>query len=66
MGKRQLVVCFTQTSKRTFKRNQIYAPEIDSLWEAELAFVQDVAKQSNGVKYLLVAIDVLSKYTWVS
>ena len=52
-------------ARRTFKRNQIYAPEIDSLWEADLAFVQDVAKQNNGVKYLLVAIDVLSKYAWV-
>ena len=26
-------------SRRTFKRNKVYAPEIDSLWEADLAFV---------------------------
>ena len=26
-------------SRRTFKRNKAYAPEIDSLWEADLAFV---------------------------
>ena len=30
-------------SGRTFKRNKVYAPEIDSLWEANFAFVQDVA-----------------------
>ena len=41
------------------------APEIDSLWEADLAFVQDVAKENDGVNYLLVVIDVLSKYVWV-
>ena len=46
-------------ARPTFKDNQIYAPEIDSLWEADLVFVQDVAKQNNGMKYLLVAIDVL-------
>ena len=35
-------------------------------WEADLVFVQDVAKQNNGVKYVLVAIDILSKYAWAS
>ena len=43
----------------------MYAPELDSLWEADLAFVQDVAKENDGVNYLLVVIDVLSKYLWV-
>ena len=43
----------------------MYAPEIDSLWEADLAFVQDVANKNDGVNYLLVIIDVLSKYVWV-
>ena len=47
-------------SRRTFNRNKVYAPEIDSLWEADLAFVQDVAKENDGVNYLLVVIDVLS------
>ena len=43
----------------------MYAPEIDSLWEADLAFAQDVVKENDGVNYLLVVIDVLSKYVWV-
>ena len=30
-----------------------------------MAFVQDVAKGNDGVNYLLVVIDVLSKYLWV-
>ena len=52
-------------SRRNFKRNKIYAPEIDSLWEADLAFVQDVAKVDDGVNYLLVVINVFSKCLWV-
>ena len=52
-------------SRRNFKQNKVYAPEIYSLWEADLAFVQDVAKENDGVNYLLVVIDVLSKYAWV-
>ena len=43
----------------------MYAPEIDSLWKADLAFVQDLAKENDEVNYLLVVIDVLSKYKWV-
>ena len=42
-------------SRRTFKRNEVYASEI----------VQDVVKENDGVNYLLVVIDVLSKYVWV-
>ena len=35
------------------------------VWEADLAFVQDVAKENDGVNYLLVVIDVFSKFLWV-
>ena len=45
----------------------MYDPEIDSLWEANLAFVQDAdaAKENDGVNCLLVVIDVFSIYVWV-
>ena len=43
-------------SRRTLKRNKVCAPEIDSLWEADLAFVQDVAEENDGGNYLLVVI----------
>ena len=52
-------------SRIDFKHNEIYAPEIDSLWEANSAFVQDVAKENDGMYYLLVVIDVFSKFLWV-
>ena len=51
--------------RRTFKQNEVYVPEIYSLWEANLAFVQDVAKENDRVNYLLVATDVLSKHVCV-
>ena len=54
-----------ELSRRNFNRNEIYAPEINSLWEADLAFVQDVAKENDGVNYLFVVIDVFSKFLWV-
>ena len=50
-------------SRMNFKCNEIYAPEIDCLWEADLAFVQDMAKENDGVNYLLVAIDVFLSFS---
>ena len=43
----------------------MYAPEIGTLWEADLSFVQDVAKENDAVSYLLGGTDVLSKYVSV-
>ena len=34
-------------SRRNVEQNKVYAPEIYSLWEADLAFVQDVAKEND-------------------
>ena len=64
-AKANLSYTLHKPSRRNFKRNKIYAPEIDSLWEADLAFVQDLAKENDGVNYLLVVIDVFSKFLWV-
>ena len=50
-AKDNLSYALHRPARRTFKHDQIYAPEIDSLWEADLVFVQDVAKQNNGMKY---------------
>ena len=52
-------------SWRNFKRIKTHAPEIDSLWEADLTFVQDVAKENDGVNYLLVVIVVFCKFLLV-
>ena len=52
-------------SRRTFNQNKVYAPEIDSLWEADLVSVQGVVKENDEVNYLLAVIDVLLKYVWI-
>ena len=44
-AKDNLSYALHRPARRTFKYNHIYAPEIDSLWEADLAFVQDVASK---------------------
>ena len=64
-AERNLSYSLHKPSRRNFEQNKVYTPEIDSLWDTDLAFVQDSAKETDGLNYLLVIIDVLSKYLWV-
>ena len=38
---------------------------IDQQWQMDLADMQSMQKFNNGYRYLLVCIDVFSKYAWV-
>ena len=37
---------------------------IDEIWAADLIDMQALAKDNNGIKYLLTVIDIFSKYVW--
>ena len=37
----------------------------DNIWVVDLADMQSLSKYSKGIKYLLCAIDLFSKYAWV-
>ena len=54
-----------RAARKNFKRNPIIAPHIDAQWQGDLAEVGNIASHNDGVRYLLVVIDVVSKYTWV-
>lgn len=51
--------------RRNFKRNRIYTSGIDDLWEADLMSVENLAKYNNKIRFLLVMIDVFSKFLTV-
>jgi len=52
-------------ARRHYTRNHIYVGGIDAQWQADLADMQGIARQNNGMRYLLTVIDVFSKYAWV-
>ena len=45
-----------------FRRLQAFSKNINEIWCMDLAFVDKLASQNNGVKYLLVAVDVFSRF----
>ena len=50
---------------RKFKRWKVYSSFRDNIWGVDLADMQSLSKYNKGIKYLLCAIDLFSKYAWV-
>ena len=51
--------------RHKFKTRRVIAQGIDALWDVDLADVSNLAKQNDGIRYLLIAIDVFSRCLWV-
>ena len=50
---------------RKFKKRKVYSSFRDNIWGVDLADMQSLSKYNKGIKYLLCAIDLFSKYVWV-
>ena len=50
---------------RKFKKWKVYSSFRDNIWGVDLADMQSLSKYNKGIKYLLCAIDLFSKYAWV-
>ena len=50
---------------RNFKKRTVYSGFKDNICGVDLADIQSLSKYNKGIKYLLCAIDLFSKYTWV-
>jgi hypothetical protein len=51
--------------RRKFRRNKTYVRGIDDLWQADLVEMIPFASENDNYRYILVVIDVFSKYLWV-
>ena len=48
-----------------FSKRQVISNGVDKIWAADLAEMQKFSKWNKGIKYLLMVIDVFSKYGWI-
>ena len=55
---------FKLTRKR-FVRLKVVSYRLNEIWSIDLADMQKLAASNNGIGYLLVAVDILSRYLWV-
>ena len=50
---------------RKFKKRKVYSQFKDNIWGVDLADMQSLSRKNKGIKYLLRAIDLYSKYAFV-
>ena len=50
---------------RKLKRQKVYSSFRDNIWDVDLADTQSLSKYNKGMRYLLCAINLFSKYAWV-
>ena len=51
--------------KRKFERRRVLVSGIDKIWAADLADMKAFSKFNQGFNFLLVVIDIFSKYGWI-
>ena len=61
----QLANEFHKPIIRKFKKRKIYSSSRDNIQGVDLADIQSLSKYNKGIKYLLCAVDLFSKYAWV-
>ena len=50
---------------KKFEKRKAYSQFKDNIWGADLADMQSLSRKNKGIKYLLCAIDLFSKYAFV-
>ena len=62
---RDLAYTLDKPRRRRFRTLPVIVGGLDDKWVADLVEVQPLTKYNRGIRYLLMVLDVLSKYAWV-
>jgi len=54
----------TKAVRRKFQRSRVIVEGLDSQWDVDLMDMKDLASDNDGYKYVLIAIDVFSRYAF--
>lgn len=54
-----------RTVQRRFPRNKVYVPKPGIQWDCDLIHMVDYSNQNDGIKYILICIDIFSRYVWL-
>ena len=50
---------------KKFNKRKVYSSFKDNIWDVDLADMQLLSKFNMGFRFLLIVIDIFSKYAWV-
>ena len=52
-------------SRKKFQRRRVVSLFVDHIWATDLLDLQRYSRVNKGYKYILVVVDVFSKYAWL-
>lgn len=50
---------------RNFQKRKVISHRVDGIWCSDLVDMQTLSKWNKGYKYLLMVLDILSKFCWI-
>lgn len=62
--KKTLVKELLRPKLKRFARRKVYSKGVDEIWTADLADFSQYSRQNRGYKFILVVLDVFSRYAW--
>ena len=51
--------------RRNFPKRRVIVHNVDDIWCSDLVHMQKLSKWNKGYKYLLMVLDLFSKYGWI-
>jgi hypothetical protein len=63
--KSQQTYTLTRSARTRIKRNTVTVAGLDAQWDMDLADVANVSDKNDTVRFLLVMIDIFSRFLWV-
>jgi len=62
--KKQLAKELLKPKLRRFPRRRVFSPTVDAIWACDLLDIHQYARVNKSYRYILILIDVFSKYVW--
>ena len=62
--KKQLARELLRPKRNRFPRRRVYVNKVDEIWTADLMDVHRYARLNKGYKYILIVLDVFSRFAW--
>ena len=62
--KKQLAIELLTPKRKRFQRRKVYSPLVDAIWTGDLLDIHKYARQNNNYKFILVLVDIFSRYAW--
>ena len=62
--KKQLSRELLKPKQKVFPRRRIFSPNVDNIWTMDLLDLQKLSRVNRNFKYILVVLDVFSRFAW--